>query len=127
MAFRKQVPQTPAPTVREMVSKYGDDWHLFSASHPISQAVWKGDMRRGDYYDQLIMNQCEKGERDRVDEWDLRSANDRPSVRVTCVYPPIPDRSFDYAAYRDPEPGHPVGRGPTPFAAINDLIEQESE
>lgn len=127
MAFRKQFPQKPVPTVRDMVTRHGDDWHLFCAAHPISSAVWKGDMRGGDYYDPVIMRQCERGERDRVDDWDLRQACARPPVQVDFVYPPIPDRSCDYAAYRDPEPGNPVGRGSTPFAAINDLIEQESE
>lgn len=127
MSFRKQLPQKPEPTVREMVTKYGDKWYLFCASHAISSPVWQGDMRRGDYYDPLRMRRCEKGEIDRVDDWDLRAANDSPPVQVDFVNPPIPDRSCDYAAYRDPEPGQPVGRGRTPFAAINDLIEQESE
>ncbi len=72
MAFRKQLPQKPVPTVREMVTKYGDEWYLFCASHPISKAVWMGDMKHGDYHDPLIMRQCEKGERDRVDDWDAR-------------------------------------------------------
>ncbi len=72
MAFRKQLPKLPAPTVREMVTKYGDQWYFFCASHPISQAVWLGDKMRGDRYDAAIMRQCEKGERDRVDDWDAR-------------------------------------------------------
>lgn len=72
MAFRKELPKPPVPTVREMVTKYGDDWYLYCASHPISSAVWRGDRRRADYRDEYIMSQCEKGQRDRVDEWDLR-------------------------------------------------------
>lgn len=125
MAFRKQLPKEPTPTVRDMVTKYGDNWHLFSACHPISSGVWYGDKRRGDYFDPILMRQWEKGERDRVDEWDLRTAEDRPPVHVEHVFPPIPERCCDYAAYRDPE--GKVGRGATPFLAINDLIEQESE
>jgi hypothetical protein len=127
MAFRKQLPKPPQPTVREMVTKYGDQWYLFCASHPISSGVWQGDHNSGEHHAAIVMRQFEKGERDRVDEWDLRDASDRPPVQVEHVYPPIPERQWDYAAYRDPEPGHPVGRGRTPFEAINDLIEQESE
>lgn len=111
-----------------MVTKYGDEWYLFSASHPISSAVWKGDRLSGESLEAIRMRQFEKGERDRIDPWDVREDCDaRPPIQVDHVYPPIPDRSCDYAAYRDPEPGHPVGRGRTAFAAINDLIEQESE
>jgi hypothetical protein len=127
MAFRKQLPQKPTPTVREMVTKYGDDWHYYCASHPISSGVWRGDKHRGDYNDDMVMRECEKGQRDRVDDLDTFGWNDREPVIVEHVYPPIPERQWDYAAYRDPDPGNPVGRGPTPFAAINDLIEQESE
>ena len=126
MSFRKQLTPKPAPTVREMVTLYGDRWYLFCASHPISSAVFEGE-RTHDRLDALLMKQCEQGERDRVDEYALRYANEREPVQVEHVYPPIPDRSCDYAAYRDPDPGNPVGRGPTAFAAINDLIEQESE
>ena len=45
-------------------------------------------------------------------------------VQTEYVYPPIPDRSMDWAAYRDPE--GLTGRGPTERAAIADLLEQES-
>ena len=124
MSFRKQLPQKPAPTVREMVARYGDEWYLFCASHPISSAVWLGDRTR-DEYEATVMRIFEQGERDRVDDWDLRDAEDRPRVQVDFVYPPIPERCCDYAAYRDLE--GPIGRGATPFIAINDLIEQESE
>lgn len=128
MAFRKQLPQRPAPTVREMVTKYGDEWYLFCASHPMSNAVWQGDWNHNERHEATVMCQFEKGERDRIDPWDVREGHDdRPPVQVDHVFPPIPERSCDYAAYRDPEPGHPVGRGSTPFLAINDLIEQESE
>lgn len=39
------------------------------------------------------------------------------------VYPPIPDRRFDWAAYRDPEGA--VGRGPTEADAIRDFLQNE--
>lgn len=71
MAFRKQMPQEPIPTVREMVKKYGDDWYLFCASSPISQGVWRGDKQYGDYSDAIIMKMCEEGRRDRVSDWDI--------------------------------------------------------
>jgi hypothetical protein len=44
------------------------------------------------------------------------------------VYPPIPDRRWDWSAVRDGyEPGDPIGRGPTENAAIRDLLDQEDE
>lgn len=126
MAFRKESPQRPKPTVREMVEKYGDKWYLFCATHPISSAVFSGDMMTyGDRHEATIMSLCEKGQRDRVDDWDAMDRHELPPVQVDFVYPPIPERCCDYAAYRDPE--GKVGRGATPFIAINDLIEQESE
>ena len=127
MSFRKEMKKSTPRTVREMVTQYGDEWYLYCASQPISNAVWNGDMMHGDRHDAQIMRQCEKGERDRVDDWDLRAAEDRSPVQVDFVFPPIPERCWDYAAYRDPDPGNPVGRGPTPFDAINHLIEKESE
>ena len=55
---------------------------------------------------------------------------DAPTILTEHVYPPIPDRSCDWAAYRDGYDGAPdshclVGRGPTEKAAIADLIELE--
>ena len=39
------------------------------------------------------------------------------------VYPPIPDRRFDWAATLDGyEPGDPHGEGPTENAAVADLL-----
>ena len=50
----------------------------------------------------------------------------KEQILTEHVYPPIPDRSHDWRAYRDGyEPGKPVGYGPTEQAAINDLLEQE--
>lgn len=37
------------------------------------------------------------------------------------VYPPIPDRRFDWAAYRDGDEEGPCGYGPTEADAIADL------
>lgn len=43
-------------------------------------------------------------------------------------YPPIPIRDWDWSAIRDGyEPGDPIGRGPTEKAAIDDLLDQESD
>lgn len=47
-------------------------------------------------------------------------------VITTHVYPPIPLRRFDWAAYRDPE-GAIYGEGPTEAAAISDLLAQEAD
>jgi len=44
------------------------------------------------------------------------------------TYPPIPDRRWDWAAYRDGyEPGDLVGYGPTKAEAIQDLLDQEDD
>lgn len=43
------------------------------------------------------------------------------------VYPPIPDRRFDWSAVDDETyagPGCPIGRGATEAEAIADLMEQ---
>lgn len=50
------------------------------------------------------------------------------AIKTTFVYPPIPDRRWDWSAIRDGyEPGEPVGQGPTMQAAIDDLLDQESD
>lgn len=49
------------------------------------------------------------------------------NIKTSYVYPPIPDRRFDWQAYDDDTfdgPGSPVGIGPTEQAAIDDLWEQ---
>jgi hypothetical protein len=49
------------------------------------------------------------------------------NVRTEFVYPPIPDRRFDWSAVDDDTydgPGSPIGTGPTEEAAIADLMEQ---
>lgn len=53
-------------------------------------------------------------------------------VITEWVYPPIPERSCDWAAYRYGYDGAPdshclVGRGPSEWAAIKDLLEQEQD
>lgn len=41
------------------------------------------------------------------------------------VYPPIPDRRWDWSAVTDNyEPGEPIGHGRTEQAAIDDLLQQ---
>lgn len=48
-----------------------------------------------------------------------------PKIRTENIFPPIPDRQFDWSAvFEDYEPGCPIGYGPTEQAAIDDLIEQ---
>lgn len=55
-------------------------------------------------------------------------SDDKPRIRTSFDYPPIPDRSCDWSAYREGyEPGDPIGRGPTEQAAIDDLIDLEDE
>jgi hypothetical protein len=46
-------------------------------------------------------------------------------IRVAFVYPPIPQRTFDWSAALDGyEPGDPLGCGPTKWEAVRDLIDQ---
>ncbi len=48
-------------------------------------------------------------------------------IRTEHVYPPIPDRRFDWSAVDDDiydGPGCPIGSGPTEQAAVLDLAEQ---
>lgn len=48
-------------------------------------------------------------------------------VRTDFVYPPIPDRRFDWSAIDDETydgEGCPIGYGPTEQAAIDDLMDQ---
>jgi hypothetical protein len=49
-------------------------------------------------------------------------------IIVSPNFPPIPVRSFDYAAYRRSyEGGDPIGYGETPEAAVADLRVQEAD
>jgi len=46
-------------------------------------------------------------------------------IKTEYVYPPIPTRSFDWAAYLDGyEPGAVYGQGPSKEIAVADLIQQ---
>lgn len=45
-------------------------------------------------------------------------------IHVEFIYPPIPDRNFDYQATFDGyDAGDPIGHGPTVERAIEDLHE----
>lgn len=52
------------------------------------------------------------------------------TIETEHVYPPIPDRRFDWSAIVPdeydgaPDSNCPIGRGPTEEAAIADLLEQ---
>ncbi len=51
-------------------------------------------------------------------------------IRTEYVYPPIPDRRFDWSAVDDDTydgPGCKIGWGATEKAAIEDLMEQIEE
>jgi hypothetical protein len=48
-------------------------------------------------------------------------------IVTTYIYPPIPDRSFDWqASSYDYDEGGPIGHGKTEQDAIADLLEQMS-
>ena len=46
-------------------------------------------------------------------------------IQTNYVYPPIPDRRWDWIAYRDPE--RRSGSGPTESTAVGDLLQAEYE
>jgi hypothetical protein len=46
-----------------------------------------------------------------------------PKIVTTFVYPPIPDRRFDYSARYDGDDEGPCGWGRTEQEAINDLLD----
>ena len=47
-------------------------------------------------------------------------------IRLEFVHPPVPDRRYDWRATRDGyEPGDLTGYGPTPQAALADLLARE--
>ncbi len=54
-----------------------------------------------------------------------RVTRDKPKIITTHVYPPIPDRRFDWQAHYEGEEDEQMatGSGPTEAAAILDLIE----
>lgn len=59
-------------------------------------------------------------------------ARSKEEIRIDHVYPPIPIRDFDWAAYWDnDEPNDAgymmTGYGRTPLAAIVDLLDQTEE
>lgn len=50
------------------------------------------------------------------------------NIQISFVYPPIPDRNFDWQATRKGyDEGDPVGQGRTPLVALADLLEREME
>lgn len=49
---------------------------------------------------------------------------ERLKIKVRHVYPPIPDRRFDWSAWFDGQEEGLRGEGPTAVLAIQDLIEQ---
>lgn len=51
-----------------------------------------------------------------------------PNIRVNFIFPPIPDRNFDWCATLDGyEPGDPMGFGKHASDAVDDLNEQLEE
>jgi hypothetical protein len=49
-------------------------------------------------------------------------------IVTSYIYPPVPDRNYDWAAtYDGYEPGDPIGYGKTEAEAILDLLEQREQ
>ncbi len=63
------------------------------------------------------------------EQWEACEANRKPyrdtkTILIHFEHPPIPDRRFDYVAlYEGEEQRQVYGHGPTPQAALRDLIE----
>jgi hypothetical protein len=63
-----------------------------------------------------------------VERGPVRSTKAVRDIELSFVYPPIPDRNFDWQATRKGwEPGELVGQGRTPIVALADLLEREME
>jgi hypothetical protein len=59
---------------------------------------------------------------------ESKELNKSREIVTVFEYPPIPIRDYDWAAFRyDHSEWSPVGRGATEEAAIQDLLERESE
>ena len=59
-------------------------------------------------------------------EW--KTSYPKSEIIVVPIYPPIPQRFYDWCAYRDGyEPGCPCGWGSSKDIAIADLLEQEDD
>ena len=118
----------------DAVRQLGDDWlwgmKQTFALHVATELAMKD--RAHDHAEKAIMDLCTKsasrdffrrGMSATFPELDLYEP-----IEIEFVYPPIPERCFDYRATREGyEPGDKMGYGRTPFEAINDLIEQECE
>jgi hypothetical protein len=67
-------------------------------------------------------------QQDEMKNGQAKSGVGAPSLKIKtqCIYPPIPDRSFDWCAYDDAtyEPGCPIGYGATEQEAIADLMKE---
>lgn len=75
-------------------------------------------------YDNLCKQFAEEiGEKDNIVPEYVKQHHDAVTIRIfaTYVYPPIPDRRWDWNAHYDDEEG-PNGEGSTPYMAILDLI-----
>ncbi len=56
------------------------------------------------------------------------SKYDHYTILLNNIYPPIPNRRFDWQATLDGyEPGEPIGYGETKLKALEDLIDQIEE
>lgn len=57
---------------------------------------------------------------------DQARMDGKAKIITEYVYPPIPDRRFDWSAVRDGyEPGNPIGWGNTEREAVIDLLDNE--
>lgn len=122
----KQVPPKPTPRVSfvEAVTKHGDNWKL-GIPFPLASGLYR-DTSRDDDREYARMQLMEQGILPRVDLYPATG----PAIVTEFVYPPIPERCFDWSAVREgyngaPDSHCPQGFGCTKFEAIADLLEQE--
>ena len=51
--------------------------------------------------------------------------HDEYTIKLRFIYPPIPDRNYDWEATLDGyDAGDPIGNGRSPIVAVDDLLEQ---
>ena len=63
-----------------------------------------------------------------MEKYDSKGREIVYDILISFVYPPIPDRNFDWSATRKGwDEGDPVGQGRTPIVALADLLDREME
>lgn len=120
-------------------------WEAWCAMHPFSYKNYRPSFEDGYRFARTHSPRPEsrkKVESEREDDWLIergaipayaaphrrKEAGSAQSIITEHVFPPIPDRRWDWQARRESyEGGDPLGRGATEAAAIEDLWMEERE